>query len=329
MSFQYGRVLATGLTLAIVAALAGCAGGPGGSAGRQPSPAASPAAGARIPVIAGFYPLEEALRRIGGDRVEAANVVPAGGEPHEVELTPRDIERLRRARLLAYVGAGFQPAIERAIESNQLPGVTAIDVTKGLTLLTGADDHDAAEKAPGGAEPLDPHVWLDPVLMQQIAGTLRDALIAIDPAGRPAYAANAAAYQAELAALDAEFRAGLRNCRRKEIVTSHASFAYLAKRYGLEQEPITGLSPEVEPSPQRLQSVVQFAKQHDVKAIYFETLVDPKVAETIAREVGARTLVLNPIEGLTPSEQAAGQGYADLMRQNLANLRQGLECPPA
>ena len=304
-----------------------------GPAGSPVAAGASPVA--KLPVLASFYPLQEIAQRVGGDRVAVTNLTPAGAEPHELELSPRDLERLRQARLLVYLGAGFQPALEKAVQTTQAPNLVALEVSQGMTLLEGQAEDDHGREPKTGAisraktaevNQADPHIWLDPVLMKEMVAKVRDALIRIDPAGRERYEANARTYQSELSDLDQEFREGLKNCRRKEIVTSHASFAYLAERYRLEQEPITGVSPETEPSPQRLREIVQFAREHDVKVIYCETLVDPKVAETIAREVGARTLVLNPIEGLTPAEQAEGKDYRALMRQNLANLRAGLEC---
>ena len=297
------------------------------------SPAGAPGAGVsgqagKIPAVAGFYPLQEVVQRVGGERVDATNLVPAGAEPHDLELSPRELERIRQARLLVYVGAGFQPGIERALRAIEAPGLTVVDVSQGLPLFEGTteDDDDRAAAASPSATARDPHVWLDPVLMKEIVAKVREALSRIDPAGGDVFAANERSYQAELDAIDNEFRAGLQRCARRQIVTSHAAFQYLAQRYGLQQVPIAGLSPEVEPSPQRLREATSIAREHGARVIYFETLVDPRVAQTIAREVGAQTLLLNPIEGLTPEDEAQGKRYADLMRQNLANLRVGLDC---
>ncbi|MBI2912025.1 MAG: zinc ABC transporter substrate-binding protein [Chloroflexi bacterium] len=266
--------------------------------------------------------------RVGGDRVEVTNLVAAGGEPHDLELTPRDLERLRQSRLLVYIGSGFQPAVEKAIQAIDTSSLVTLDVTQDMSLMEGVPEEDEHESPGGRADgpKRDTHVWLDPANMQAIATKVQDALSEIDPAGRPIYEMNAKTYVSTLAALDQEFRNGLKSCKRKEIVTSHAAFAYLANRYGLQQVPITGLDPEAEPSPRRLQEVVQVARERNAKVIFFETLIDPKVADTIAREIGAKTMVLNPIEGLTPEEQKAGKGYVDLMRQNLANLKTALEC---
>jgi zinc transport system substrate-binding protein len=321
--------------------------------------------GERVRVLASFYPLYEVVRRVGGERVDASNLVAAGAEPHDLELTPRDLERLRQTRLVVHLGGGFQPGLEKALQSVQAPNLVSLDILAGLDLLQarGEDEHEgesaanakdrsravaratpkvgpttaakadvqaasAAERQDEGRPDgrLDTHVWLDPVLFKETVAGVSRALAQVDPTGQSVYESNAQRYQAELDVLHQEFQAGLRSCKRRELVTSHAAFGYLARRYGLEQLPIAGLSPEAEPSPQRMQEVVQVARQHDVKVVYFETLVNPRVAEAIAREIGARTMVLNPIEGLTREEEAQGKTYLDLMRQNLANLRAGLEC---
>ncbi len=297
----------------------------------QPAGRAGEPRSARLQAVAGFFPLQEVLQEVGGDRVEVTNLVPAGAEPHDIELSPREIERVRQARLLVYIGAGFQPGLEKTVQALRTPSLTALDVAQDMFLLEGTeeeDDENAAHETVVSDRPArqDPHVWLDPLSMKDIAAKVRDALVAIDADGREIFNANASRYQAQFDALDQEYRAGLQRCARREVVTSHAAFQYLTRRYGLEQISISGLSPEAEPSPQRLRDVTSIAREHGARVIYFETLVDPRVAETIAREVGARTMVLNPIEGLTPEEQRQGKRYADLMRENLANLQAGLDC---
>jgi len=176
------------------------------------------------------------------------------------------------------------------------------------------------------AASVDPHIWLDPINAQTVVSNIADTLIKADPGNEATYRANSDKVRADLGTLDDQYKEGLKSCKRKEIITSHAAFAYLAKRYGLVQVPLTGLSPEAEPSPARLQEIVQFAKDHNVKYIFFETLVEPKVSEVVAKEVGAQTLVLNPIEGLTDAQVKAGADYMSIMRDNLANLKTALEC---
>jgi zinc transport system substrate-binding protein len=173
---------------------------------------------------------------------------------------------------------------------------------------------------------VDPHVRLDPVRAQDQVEAIRAGLARVDPANAAIYGARAQAYTAKLAALDRAYQAGLGSCARKEVVTTHAAFAYLTRRYGLTQLAIHGLAPDAEPSPADLARLVQIAKDRRVTHVFFETLVNSKLAETLAREVGARTLVLNPVEGLTREQQAAGLSYLSLMEENLRQLRTALDC---
>jgi len=270
---------------------------------------------ARLSVVASFYPLAEFARRIGGDRLDVRTLVPAGVEPHDYEPTPRDIVELERARLLIYNGAGFEPWVDRLLP--ELPATVArINATEGMDLVT----PDQASSGP------DPHVWLDPVSAQQQADRILAGLVAVDPGSRTPYEANAQAFRSELARLHVRFEQGLRSCRRKEFVTTHAAFGYLAARYGLRQVPIAGLDPESEPSPARLRLIIEFLRRSGATVVYSETLISPRTAEALARETGARVEVLNPLEGLTPEEQARGLDYVTVMDANLNALADGLDC---
>jgi len=287
---------------------------------RAPAP---PAARARPLVVASFFTLWDFTRQVAGDRAEVVSLVPPGVEPHDWEPTPQDVIQVRKARLFVYNGAGFEQAADRLLKEIAGSGPLPVNTTAGIALL------EAPGEARGGRDKdhaRDPHVWLDPVLAGAQVDAITAGLIQADPEGRAGYAERAAAYKAKLAALHADFEAGLRECARRDVVTSHAAFAYLTRRYRLNQVPVLGIAPESEPSPADLARLVRFARQARVKYIFFETLVSPKLAETLAREVGAKTLVLNPVEGLTKEEQAAGKDYLVLMRENLANLRTALEC---
>jgi len=250
-------------------------------------------------VVASFYPLAYAAEEVGDGRVDVSNLTPAGAEPHDLELSPQDVAAIREADLVLLLGRGFQPQLEDAAGGGQK--VLRLLDTPGLGLH------------PDG----DPHVWLDPLRYAKIVERIGQALHG------PAAAAR---MQARLRGLDREYRTGLAHCERREIVTSHEAFGYLAERYGLEQVAITGLSPEVEPEPAKLQKVVELVQKRGVTTIYFETLVSPRIAETVARETGANTAVLNPIEGLTEDEISQGENYFSLMRTNLSTLREGLGC---
>ena len=284
----------------------------------------------RLAVVASFYPLHEFARRVGGDRVEVTALVPAGVEPHDWEPSPQDVTRLGRAGVFVYNGAGLEPWVGKLLDAARAPSLVVVDATRTIALraadLPGHDDRGRRSGAGRQGPAPDPHVWLDPVLAQAQVEAIRAGLAKAEPASATAFEANARAFSEELAALHREFEQGLAACARRDVVTSHAAFGYLATRYGLTVVPIMGLAPEAEPSPAELAHIVRFARQRQVRAVFFETLVSPRLAETLAREIGARTLVLNPLEGLTPEEVAAGKSYPSVMRENLQSLRAGLEC---
>jgi zinc transport system substrate-binding protein len=264
------------------------------------------ASGGSTTIVAAFYPLAYAAEQIGGPQVDVMNLTPPGTEPHDVELSARDVERVRSADFVFYIGSGFQPALEDALEGSR---AAAVDLLEGLPLREAADEE--------GDLDVDPHVWLDPLRYAEMSDRIGRTL------GRPEQAAK---FRAQLGSLDREYKAALSQCTRREIVTSHAAFGYLAERYRLEQIAITGLSPEAEPTPRKLEDVVEEVRRHGATTVFFETLVSPRLAETVARETGASTAVLNPLEGLTEEELARGDDYFSLMRANLKTLWQALEC---
>jgi zinc transport system substrate-binding protein len=271
-------------------------------------------------IVAAFYPIAYASERIAPD-AEVSNLTPAGAEPHDLELTPRDIEQIDASDLLFYLGSNFMPALEDAASGHE----GAVDLLEGLELLEGSDEHGHGdEEAAPADEPaeedehaVDPHVWLDPMRYAAIAGRIAEAL------GEPAAADNLVA---DLEELDGEFRAGLESCARRTIVTSHAAFGYLADAYGLEQITLTGVSPEAEPSAKAIEALVDEVEEEGATTVFFETLISPDLAETVAREAGATTAVLNPLEGLTQEEIDADADYFSVMRENLDALRTALGC---
>lgn len=262
----------------------------------------------KVKVITTFYPLADFVTQVGGDRVKVVNLTPAGVEPHDFEPTPQDLVSVEQASVFVYNGAGFEPWVEKTL-TDLNSTTTIVNSSVGVNLVA------------------DPHIWLDPVLASQQVDNILAGLIKADPENRDYYQKNATAYKNELAKLDENFRTGLTSCEKNEIVTSHDAFAYMAKRYGFKVVPITGLSPEEEPSPKKIAEVADFAKENDVKYIFFETLVEPRLSQTIADEIGAQTLVFNPLEGLTEEELIAGQNYLYVQGQNLANLKLALNCP--
>jgi zinc transport system substrate-binding protein len=275
------------LIIAMGLAAAAC-GGPTGS-GRHPQKR----------IVAAFYPLAYAAEQVAPPGAEVDNLTPPGVEPHDLEVRPSDVARIRSADLVLLLGHGFQPELEAAAGSGK----------RVLRLL----DTPGLHRHPNN----DPHVWLDPVRYALIVKQIAEAL------HRP-HAADPLV--ARLRVLDGAYRRGLRSCARHEIVTSHEAFAYLGERYGLRQIAITGLSPEAEPTPQRLEQVVRLVRKTGATTVFFETLVSPRVASTVARETGAQTAVLDPIEGLTSAAEKRGASYFSVMRSNLESLRKALGC---
>jgi zinc transport system substrate-binding protein len=282
---------------------------------------ARPAADGRLHITAAFYPLQFVAERIGGDAVDVRNLTRPGGEPHDLELTPRDIARLQDTDLVVYL-KGFQPAVDAAIATAGPPRVFDASPSASLDLSY----HEQAE--PGthqGSSRPDPHFWLDPLRLRDVATALEPVMARADPAHAQLFAQNLQRLASDLTALDADFTSGLAHCSSTDLVTSHDAFGYLAERYGLQQVGISGLDPEAEPDPRRIADVARYVRAHHVRTIYFETLVSPAVADTVAAETGARTAVLDPLEGL--SDTSAGTDYLSVMRADLAQLKEGQPCP--
>jgi zinc transport system substrate-binding protein len=255
-------------------------------------------------VVVGAYPFAWLVSQVGGPDVSVTDLVKPGVEPHDVELTPRQVGAVKDASLVVYL-RDFQPAVDDAVE-----GAHGYDLGR-LVHQLGTDE--------GAGK--DPHVWLDPVLMQDMATGIADRLAGLDAAHAQGYHDRAAAVRRELEGLDRETSRALSGCRTHDVVTSHAAFAYYAARYHLVQRGISGLSPDAEPSPKRLAQVADFARENHVTTIFFESLVSPKLARTVASEVGARTAVLDPIESVRGSDD-----YLSVMRRNTATLRTALGC---
>ena len=261
------------LAVLAVSFLAGCSGSGAGS----------------DEVVASFYPLAWATEQVTGDDV--LNLTPPGVEPHDIELSPRDVETIRNAKLAVYIGGGFQPAVEDAV---------------------GARDGASLDVLDGDA---DPHIWLDPVRFERTVDE-----IAARTGGDPKSVVD------ELRRLDDEYRTGLADCDRRVLVTTHAAFGHLADRYGLTQLSLSGLSPEAEPSPRQLETLIAEVRRSGATTVFAEPLVSDRVVETVAREAGAGVATLDPIEGLSEARLEAGQDYLSVMRSNLSSLREALGC---
>jgi zinc transport system substrate-binding protein len=283
-----GRRLAAAVVLAALGA-AGCA-----------RPAVGD--GGRLLVVATFATLGQFAARVGGERVVVRTLVPPGAPPHDYEPTPRDVAALERAAVVVYLGGGFEPYLDRLLPA--LPSsVVRVD----------AGEHAAARFH-------DPHIWLDPVLAVGLVEAIRQGLTRADPAGRARYAAGAAALRRELEAVRRRYAEVLARCRRREFVTAHAAFGYLAARFGLREVPIAGVAPQGEVSPARLGEIVAFIRRSGATVVFTEPGGASRAAEVVAHEAGVRLDVLDPLEGQT------GRSYFVVMDDNLRRLAEGLDC---
>jgi zinc transport system substrate-binding protein len=260
-------------------------------------------------VVVGLYPYAYLAQAIGGERVVVTNLTPPGAEPHDLELTARQIVEMTNANLVIYQ-SGLQPAVDAAIE--QSTPVRTLDMATVVALDNGGTDHE------------DPHIWLDPTLMILVGQAIAQQMIAADPEGEATYTQGLARLKSALTNLDDQFQTGLSSCERSEFVTAHAAFGYLAKRYGLVQIPISGLSPDAEPSPDRIAEIHALALELGLTTIFFETLTSSAVVDIIAADLGMVTDVLDPVEGITT--QSRGNDYVEIMSANLVALQRANGC---
>ena len=277
----------------------------------------------RVRVTAGFYPLAWVAERVGGADVEVVSLTDPGVEPHDIEPTFARTVALARADLVV-VEHGLQPAIDEAVEQNAEG--TVLDVTDVVHLRHAGDEHaeeETVEEHDHEHGDVDPHFWLDPALLAEVGDAVAADLTALDPQHAASYAANARTLRSDLAELDEAFASGLADCERHLIVASHDAFGYWGK-YGIEVAPVTGLTPDAEPTPAGLARLQQLIRDEGITTVFSERLASPKLTESLARDLGLRTAVLDPVEGLTSDD--SGDDYLSLMRDNLTALEEANGC---
>ncbi|MYF64953.1 MAG: zinc ABC transporter substrate-binding protein [Chloroflexi bacterium] len=303
-----------------------------------------------LSVVASIYPMQYFAERVGGDRVDVVSLVPPGAEGHTFELTARDLLTIGRADIIVMNGLEMEPWLERALDSlgNEVSVIVveaanaeaAVPFEEGEDAHEDEDEHAHEDEDEHGHEDehahedehghahgeFDPHFWLDPLRAitqaERIAGTLIEA----DPEGADVYRANLATLSSDLRALHAEFEAGLSSCVHREFVTSHAAYGYLALAYDLEQVPVAGLSPDAEPSPQRLASIADRINDLGLGAILVEPVLSGSYEQVLAAETGASIYTIHPMDGITQAELDEHGDYFGLMRDNLKSLRAAMEC---
>lgn len=271
--------------------------------------AASCATQPRADIVVTFYPLLDITRQIAGPDARVETIIPPGVESHEYEPTASDMTRLAHAKVFVRMGLEWAPLEDRAMQSSSAAQIMA---SKDVPLLSVTE---------GETKAVDPHLWLSPRTMKLVARNIADGLKQADPSKADAYEANVRQVLARLTALDDEYTAGLASCKVRTLIVSHLAFAYPANEYGFKQLGISGLSPESEPSPQTLKELIDAALSQNIKHIVYEELVDPRVSETIAKEVGASAIVISHIDVQRP-----GEDYYSQMQDNLGTLRTALQC---
>jgi len=272
-----------------------------------------------VQVVASYYPLYDFAQNVGGDKVDVTNITPAGSEPHDYDPTPQQLVTTQKATVFIYNGATMEPWVDKFLPTYSHNVVKA---SNGIQLTDG--EPEAGEAAGGPVK--DPHFWLDPTLAAQIVDNIKEGLNKASPANTAYFTERATAYKAKLTQLDQDYKNTLSNCQTRTIVTSHDAFTYLGNRYNLDIASIAGLSPEEEPSAAKLAELTDLVRQKNIKYVFFESLVSPKLAETIAAETGAKTATFDPIEGVSDEDQSNGKNYISIQRENLANLKTALNC---
>jgi zinc transport system substrate-binding protein len=263
----------------------------------------------KITVVASFFPIYEFAKQVGGDRVNIITLIPAGVEPHDYEPTIQQLQQAESADVLFFNGLGFEDSwIDKVTNDNLVDTSVFSNLSQGNQIRN-------------------PHIWLDPVFAKAQVERIENALIEIDPNNKLYYQKNAMNFTDKLDSLDSEIRTALQTCDKKDFIAFHDAFGYFAKRYGLIQHSVQGVSPEGEVLPQRIEEAIRLANDLGLKVIYAEELVDPRFAEVIAQEIpNGKVLILSPLEGIAKDGEDSGMGYLDKMEQNVSNLKVGLKC---
>ncbi len=282
----------------------------------------------KIQVIASFFPMYEFAKNIGGDKADVSIFIPIGQEPHGWEPPTQQIQDVQNSQLFIYNGAGMEAFIPGFLSGGNFPNTTFVRASQGIEMQDADVQHMNQDEAgpviaQGGK---DPHVWNDPILAEQEVRNIGDAMKKVDPANAQYYENNTNVYIVKLDKLDKNIRSGLSNCKTHTFVSFHNAFNYFAQRYNLTDVWISGIAPEAEVAPQDIERVENIAKTDNTKIIFAEDLVDPKLAETLASDIGAQVRILSPLEGINESEQKEGITFIDKWYQNLDGLKAAMGC---
>lgn len=279
----------------------------------------------KIKVIASFYPLYEFTKNVAGNKAEVSVFTPIGVEPHDWEPSTGDLVALKESHVFVYNGGNMEPFVEKLIASGEYPNVLFVESTHGINLIRTEDAKHASDEREHNL-PYDPHVWLDPLMAKEQVMAIKDALLKVDADNAQYYEDNTNAYLTKLDELDSKIKSELSNCKKDTIVPFHNAFSYFGTRYGIKIHALSGTTPESEATANDLRQIIDYVKENQIKVIFTEELVDPKLAQVLADEAGSQILLLSPLEGITQKEQQMGMSYLDKMEENLANIKIALEC---
>jgi zinc transport system substrate-binding protein len=283
----------------------------------------------RLKVVTTLFPLFDFVGQVGGNKVNAILLLPPGVEPHDFEPKPKDIATIQEADVFVYTGNAMEPWAQRILKGIDSKKLVVVDASRGITLRSaGSEDHEGhSDNNSRAGDDLDPHIWLDFAYAQVMVKNIADGLSKKDPKDSDYYTGNASAYNNQLQQLDEEYRAGLSTCKtRFFLFGGHYAFNYLAGRYNLSYVSVHGASPNAEPLPAHLVGMVNTMKQHHLNYIFYEELASPRIAETIARETGAKLLPLTAAHTVSKEQMAQHISFIDIMKTNLAVLREGMQC---
>jgi zinc transport system substrate-binding protein len=287
----------------------------------------SPSVREKIVVVTTLFPLYDFARTVGGDKADISLILPPGVEAHAFEPKPEDAARVTKADLFVFTNEFMEPWAVKFVKGLNAGNVALVDSSKGVTFLKAGAEEEGEDGHEGHGGGMDPHIWLDFNNAQIMVDNIASAMVARDPANKQYYLANAALYKAELKRLDDDYKAGLSACAKRVFLHGgHYAFGYLAHRYGLQYESASAVNADAEPTPAKLIALVKQVKAMDLKYVYSEELLSPRVSEMIAMETGAAVLLLHGAHNISKEDLDHGATFISLMRRNLDNLRTGLQC---
>lgn len=280
----------------------------------------------KLVIVTTIYPIYDFTLNIAGDKAEVMNLVPAGTEPHDFELSAKDMQLIEKADVFIYNGAGMEHFVDKTLAAVSNENLTVVEAASGIQLLEAESDDDEESHGDDHEEgKTDPHTWLSIQNAITESEEIKETLVKLDEENADYYEANFLAYKEKLEDLEKRYREALSGISHDTIVTAHEAFGYLCNEYGLKQKAVEGLTADSEPDAAKMKEIIEFCKENEIKIIFFEELVSPKVAKTIADEIGAETMTLNPVEGLTAKQEEEGLDYIGIMEQNLEALKKALQ----